>query len=51
MVCHPSYLDDPWDIQWHHEAGRYDRHLWGLVAMLVCLAVFLIGVSVTSGFM
>lgn len=49
MIRHPHYLDVPWDIHWHHEAARYHRHLWWLIAMLVLAAMFLIGVGVTSG--
>jgi len=49
MLCHPYYLEDPWDIHWNHEGRRQYRHLWWLVGMLVCLALFLIGVGITSG--
>lgn len=49
MFRYPSYLEIPWNVHWHHEATRPHRHLWWLIAMLVCLAVFLIGVGITSG--
>ncbi len=51
MFRRPSYLEVPWGIHWPPEATRHHRHLWWLVAALVCLAVFLIGVGITSGLM
>jgi len=51
MFRHPNYLEVPWDIHWHPEATRHDRHLWWLIGALVLLAMFLIGVGVTSGLM
>ena len=49
MFRHPHYLDIPWEVHWQTESGKHHRHLWWLVAALVLLAMFLIGVGVTSG--
>lgn len=49
MFRHPHYLDIPWDIRWEHEAGQPHHHLWWLIAALVVLAMFLIGVEVVGG--
>lgn len=49
MIRHPHYLDIPWDIHWEREEAGRHRHLWWLIAALVFLALFLIGVGVTSG--
>jgi hypothetical protein len=49
MIRHPHYLDIPWDIHWEQESAGRHRHLWWLIAALVLLAMFLIGVGVTSG--
>ena len=51
MFRHPHYLEVPWDIHWHPETTRHHRHLWWLIGALVLLAMFLIGVGVTSGLM
>jgi hypothetical protein len=51
MIRHPHYLEVPWDIHWHHETRRSHRTLWWLTALVVLLAMFLIGVGVTSGLM
>jgi len=48
---HPRYLEMPWDIHWDHESTRYHRHLWWLIALLVVMALFLIGAGVMSGLM
>ena len=51
MIRHPRYLEIPWDVHWHQgEAGPH-RHLWQLIIILILLAMFLIGVGVTSGIM
>jgi hypothetical protein len=51
MIRHPHYLEIPWDIHWElGERGRHHR-LWWLIALIVVLAMFLIGVGVTSGLM
>jgi hypothetical protein len=49
MLRHPHYLDVPWNIHWNQEATRQHRHLWWLIAILILLGMFLIGVGVTSG--
>lgn len=49
MFRHPHYLEVPWDIHWHEEATRQHRRLWWLIALVVVLAVLLIGGSVTNG--
>jgi hypothetical protein len=51
MFRHPHYLEVPWDIHWHHESARRHRRLWWVIAFVVVLAVFLIGVGVTNGIM
>jgi len=33
----------------HHETMEPHRHLWWLIAVLVLLAMFLIGVGITHG--
>lgn len=48
MFRHPHYLEVPWDVHWE-QATESHRHLWWLIALLVVLAMFLIGVGVTSG--
>ena len=48
MFRHPHYLELPWDVHWHQTTESH-RHLWWLIALLVVLAMFLIGVGVTSG--
>ena len=49
MLRHPHYLEVPWDMQGHRVTTGAHRHLWWLIALLVLLAMFLIGVGVTSG--
>ena len=49
MLRHPHYLEIPWDVHWRHEPTGRHHHLWWLVAAIVLLAIFLIGVGVTSG--
>lgn len=49
MLRHPHYLDIPWEFHWAPVAGKPHQHLWWLIAALVLLAMFLIGVGVTSG--
>lgn len=49
MFRHPHYLDIPWEIHWQPDAAKPHRHLWWLIAALVLLAMFLIGIGVTSG--
>jgi hypothetical protein len=49
MFKHPHYPEVPWGIEVHHATTETHRHLWWLIALLVLLAMFLIGVGVTSG--
>ena len=49
MFRHPHYLEVPWDIRGHPVTTRPHRHLWWLIALLILLAMFLIGVGVTQG--
>lgn len=49
MIRHPHYLDIPWDIHWEHAERARQHHLWWLIALIVVLALFLIGVGVTAG--
>ena len=50
MTRHPHYLEVPWHVHWHSVA-RHHRHLWWLITLLVLLAIFMIGVGVTTGLM
>ena len=49
MFRHPHYLDLPWGMHGHRATAGPYRHLWWLIALLVMLAIFLIGVGVTQG--
>ncbi|ALA60318.1 hypothetical protein [Nitrospira moscoviensis] len=49
MIRHPDYLDIPWDIHWRTEPQQHHGFGWWLVAASALLALFLIGVRVTSG--
>lgn len=49
MFRHPHYLEVPWDIHGQRTTTGPQRHLWWLIALLVLLAMFLIGVGVTYG--
>jgi hypothetical protein len=49
MLRHPHYLEIPWDAHDHQRATGPLRHLWWLIALVVLLAMFLIGVGVTHG--
>jgi hypothetical protein len=42
-------LEVPWDIHGHRVTTKSHHHLWWLIALLVMLAMFLIGVDVTNG--
>jgi hypothetical protein len=48
MLRHPHYLDVPWNIHWHG-TPRHHHQLWWLIAILVLLAMFLMGVRAMSG--
>ncbi len=48
MFRHPRYLEIPWQVHWDQkEAGPH--HYFLLTLILILLAMFLIGVGVTSG--
>jgi hypothetical protein len=51
MIRHPRYLEIPWNVHWHQRETGPHRHLWLFMAVLILLAMFLIGVGVTSGLM
>ncbi|MEP6957356.1 MAG: hypothetical protein ABI980_01375 [Nitrospirota bacterium] len=48
MLRHPHYLEVPWNIH-SHRMTESPRHLSWVIALVVLLAMFLIGVGVTSG--
>jgi hypothetical protein len=49
MFRHQKYLEIPWDMHWQREGAGPQRHHWWLIAFLLLLALFLIGVGVTHG--
>ena len=49
MLRHHHYLEVPWDMHGHRLTTGSHRHLWWLIAVMVLLAMFLIGVGVTDG--
>ncbi|MGQ0666642.1 MAG: hypothetical protein ACT4O4_06375 [Nitrospiraceae bacterium] len=51
MIRHPRYLEIPWDVHWHQGESGPHGHLWQLIVVLTLVAMFLIGVGVTSGIM
>ena len=48
MFRHPHYLEIPWNLQGQAGLHRH-RHLWWLIAAVVLMAIFLIGVGITAG--
>lgn len=44
----PHYLELPWDIHWYPTKGQYWPPWW-LIALLVVLAMLMIGMDVMSG--
>lgn len=53
MFRHPRYLEIPWDMHWDKrdkKEGRTHHHPL-LTLIVILLAMFLIGVGVTSGLM
>jgi hypothetical protein len=50
MFRHPRYLEIPWEVHWD-ERDRGPHHHLLLMVVLIVLALFLIGVGVTSGLM
>lgn len=51
MIRHPRYLEIPWNVHWHQGETGPHHHFRLLMAILVLLVMFLIGVGVTSGIM
>ncbi|MEO8339533.1 MAG: hypothetical protein ABI604_07395 [Nitrospirota bacterium] len=49
MFKNSHSFEIPWAAHGHHEDTEPHRHLWWLIALLVLLAIFLTGVSVTYG--
>ncbi|WP_175304473.1 hypothetical protein [Candidatus Nitrospira nitrificans] len=50
MFRHPRYLEIPWEVQWNQREGGTHHHFL-LMLILIFMAMFLIGVGVTSGLM
>jgi hypothetical protein len=50
MFRHPRYLEIPWEMHWEQKEEEPHHHLL-LTLILILLAMFLIGVGVTSGLM
>ena len=48
MFRHPRYLEMPWEIHWDGKEGGPHRHVL-LMLILIFMAMFLIGIGVTSG--
>ena len=48
MFRHPRYLEMPWQIHWDEKEEEPHHHLL-LTLILILMAMFLIGVNVTSG--
>jgi hypothetical protein len=48
MFRHPRYLEIPWQIHWDEKEEEPHHHLL-LTLILILVAMFLIGVNVTSG--
>jgi hypothetical protein len=50
MLRHPRYLEIPWEMHWDHKESGSHYHVF-LMLILIFMAMFLIGVGVTSGLM
>jgi hypothetical protein len=50
MFRHPRYLEIPWEIHWDQKEEEPHHHFL-FTLILILLAMFLIGVGVTSGLM
>jgi len=48
MFRHPRYYEIPWEMHWDQKEGRMHHHVL-LTLFLILVAMFLIGVGVTSG--
>jgi hypothetical protein len=51
MFRHPRYLEMPWQIHWGEKEEEPHHHHLLLTLILILVAMFLIGVGVTSGLM
>jgi len=51
MFRHPRYLEMPWQIHWDEKEEEPHHHHLLLTLILILVAMFLIGVSVTSDLM
>jgi hypothetical protein len=49
MFRNQHYLEMPWGMEGRRAPTEPHRHLWWLIALLVLLAMFLIGVGATYG--
>jgi hypothetical protein len=49
MFRHPHYLEIPWNLHWQDDPHVTRHYLRRLIAVLAFLAIFLIGVGITSG--
>ena len=50
MFRHPRYLQIPWEVRWDQKEDGPHHHVL-LMLILIFMAMFLIGVGVTSGLM
>lgn len=50
MFRHPRYLEIPWEVHWDQKESGPHHHVL-LMLILIFMAMFLIGVGVTSGLM
>jgi hypothetical protein len=50
MFRHPRYREIPWAAHWDQKESGSQHHLL-LMLILILMAMFLIGVGVTSGLM
>jgi hypothetical protein len=48
MFRHPRYLEIPWEMHWEPTEAWTHHHVL-LMVILILMAMFLIGVGVTSG--
>ena len=48
MLRHPRYLEIPWEVHWDQKQSGSHHHLL-LILAFIFMAMFLIGVGVTSG--
>ena len=53
MFRHPRYLEIPWEVHWGQRNQKESElhHRMLLILTLIFIAMFLIGIGVTSGLM